>query len=646
MRRKRLLGLALVLLGCGLIGAGCQGPSPDDFPLTAGPSPTATVAGTPTPLAPPPEMLVVCLAEEPASLYLYADNRLASDVVLQSIYDGPTDFVDFSYQPVILEKVPSLADGDAAIAPVPLASGDIYWNPISQLPENIRPGKIYVPSGCENESCLRSFQGGEVQMDQLTADYRLLPGLQWSDGAPLTAADSVLSYELDGASDTPSLKYLFDRTQSYVAIDERTVRWTGIPGFVDAEYPGNFWSPLPAHLLGELSAGEVLASQETNRAPVGWGPYQMVEWRPGEHILLEKNPLYFRAEEGLPAFDQLLFRFVTGGAEAGVQQLLTSECDVLEESVLLDGRGQPAPALLDTLTGYAEDGRLSLAASTGALVTRLDFNLTPAGMPERPPAYDRRVREAADLCLDRQALNTDLFAGLGGIPRGGLPPDHPLAPTDQRAGHDPTQASELLTKAGWLDSDSDPATPRVWAGGLGIPTGTALTFRLTVAQGEAGRALGQALQWQLAECGIGLELVETPAEDLAQPWPDGPVLGRTFDTVVWSWPTLSTPSCEAYASWEIPGQAQPLGINASGFTQPAYDAECRALLVSRPEGQRRSDAVQVLQDILALEQPGVALVAPPRVVAHAPDLCGLAPNPSALTSLWNLEEVGRGQDCK
>jgi ABC-type transport system substrate-binding protein len=185
----------------------------------------------------------------------------------------------------------------------------------------------------------------------------------------------------------------------------------------------------------------------------------------------------------------------------------------------------------------------------------------------------------------------------------------------------------------------------VWAGGLGIPTGTALSFRLTVAQGEAGRTLGQALQRQLLECGIGLELEETPPETLAQPWPDGPVLGRTFDTVAWSWPTLSTPSCEAYASWEIPGQAQPLGINASGFTLPAYDAECRALLISRPEGQRRSDAVRALQDILALERPAVALVAPPRVVAYAPDLCGLAPNPSALTSLWNLEGIRRGEAC-
>jgi peptide/nickel transport system substrate-binding protein len=590
-------------------------------------------------------MLVVCLAQEPTSLYRYADNRLASEVVLQAIYDGPIDFLDFEHRPVILEKVPSLADGDAAIASATLASGDIYWNPMTQLPENLRPGKTYIPSGCQEADCLRSFQGGEVQMDQMTADFRLLPGLQWSDGAPLTAADSVLSYELDGARDTPSLKYLYDRTESYAALDERTVRWTGIPGFLDAEYAGNFWSPLPAHLLGGLTAAEVLAQEQANRTPIGWGPYRIKEWVSGEHILLEKNPSYFRAVEGLPAFDQLLIRFVPAGATAGVQQLLTGECDVLDEGILRAEDGQAAPSLLDTLTGYAEEGRLSVASATGALVTSLDFNLTPAGMADRPPAYDRRVREAVDLCLDREALIAELFAGLGGIPVAGLPPGHPLAATGLAPSHDPVSAIETLTEAGWLDSDADPTTARTWSGGLGIPTGTALGLKLTVARGEPGQALGEILQRQLSACGIGIEVIETSAERLAEPWPDGPVFGRAFEAVLWSWPTLATPACDAYATWEIPGEAQPLGINATGFSQPAYDAACRALLISRPEGEGRSEAVQALQEILALEMPSVAVASPPRIVAHAPNLCGLAPNPSALTGLWNLEAIRRGEAC-
>jgi peptide/nickel transport system substrate-binding protein len=644
---RRVVALPL-MMAASLAWSACQGPSGADFPLTAGASPTPGVPATFTPEPPPPETLVVCLAEEPSSLYLYADTNVASDIVLQAVYDGPIDLLDFAHQPVILEKVPSLAEGDAAITEVTLVSSDIYWNPITQLPENLRPGKPYVPAGCETETCLRTFQGGEIQMDQLQADFRLREGVLWSDGRPLSANDSVFSYMLDGDPATPSLKYVFDRTQSYEVVDDRTVRWTGIPGFLDPEYQGNFWSPLPEHLLGDLSAEQVLALEAANQTPVGWGPYVIKEWTPGLHILLERNPKYFRAGEGLPAFDRLLFRFPEGGPEAAVQQLLTKECDVLDEAVLLEGRGQPAPSpsILQTLASLSDEGRVALVATPGSLVTRLDFNLAPLGAQGRVPATDRRVRDAVDACIDREALNAALLLGLGGIPRGGLPPGHPLAGAAEASSFDPERAKEALTAAGWVDSDSNPATPRVWSGGLGIPAGTPLSFELTLAQGEAGDALANELQAQLAPCGIGLVAEKTQANSLVEPWPDGPVLGQTFEAVAWSWPTLLTPLCESYATWEIPGRQRPLGINATGFTNSNYDSECRSLLVARPEGQRRAEAVQSIQQILAAERPGLAIAVPPRVVAHAPDLCGLEPNPSALTALWNLEAVVRGEGCQ
>ena len=47
-----------------------------------------------------------------------------ANVVREAIYDGPIDERGFDYQPVILEKLPSLADGDAVIEPVSVAAGD------------------------------------------------------------------------------------------------------------------------------------------------------------------------------------------------------------------------------------------------------------------------------------------------------------------------------------------------------------------------------------------------------------------------------------------------------------------------------------------------------------------------------------------
>ena len=45
-------------------------------------------------------------------------------------------------------------------------------------------------------------------MDQVSATYTLKAGLQWSDGAPLTAADSVFSFNLAADAATPVSKAL------------------------------------------------------------------------------------------------------------------------------------------------------------------------------------------------------------------------------------------------------------------------------------------------------------------------------------------------------------------------------------------------------------------------------------------------------
>ena len=47
-------------------------------------------------------------------------------------------------------------------------------------------------------------------------------------------------------------------------------------------------------------------------SPSAGDAYTIEEWTPGDHISLVKNPNYFRAAEGLPAFDRLTFRFVSG----------------------------------------------------------------------------------------------------------------------------------------------------------------------------------------------------------------------------------------------------------------------------------------------------------------------------------------------
>jgi len=62
---------------------------------------------TPTPEPTGLRTLVVCMGQEPDSLFAYGTGWLGAWHILEAIYDGPFDNRDFAYQPVILEKLPT-----------------------------------------------------------------------------------------------------------------------------------------------------------------------------------------------------------------------------------------------------------------------------------------------------------------------------------------------------------------------------------------------------------------------------------------------------------------------------------------------------------------------------------------------------------
>jgi len=375
-----------------------------ELPATVRPtSASAPATELPTPL-PAPKTLIVCLGQEPESLYRYSDAYLygstsrAAETVLQALYDGPLNVRSYQYEPVILEKLPSVADGDARVEQVAVAEGDLYFNPVTLQPANLEPGDPYLPTGCNSPDCIRTFSGGEVTMDQIVAEFRIRSDVNWSDGEPVTAADSVFSFAVDQNVDTPTLKTQADRTASYEAISENSIRWTGIPAYIDSEYFSNFWSPLPQHQLGEMSPEDLLTAEETVRSPLGWGPYIMQEWRPGNDVRMTRNPSYFRSSEGLPEFETLLFRFLDGSPPATIDQLLTSECDILDESAIADALDIQVldSEALKQLQLLASSGKISLASTAGAEMERLDFGLSPTSL-----LADPQLRTALASCIDR-----------------------------------------------------------------------------------------------------------------------------------------------------------------------------------------------------------------------------------------------------
>ena len=652
-RWQRWIALTAILF----LLAGCRPPSEVDFDLAPATTPLAGIASPPPALEPPTETtLIVCLAQEPASLYRYSEAYLygttsrETDAVLEAIYDGPIDVLGYEYSPVILERIPTFDNGDVKIEAVSVTRDEVYFDPEADQAANLSLGRSYLPSGCDTLACAAKYGGGEAAMDRMIVTFRLKPGLLWADGLPLMAADSVFAFNIDSDKDTPTLKYQVDRTGAYESADDVTVVWKGIPGYMDAEYPANFWPPLPEHVLGDVDPSDLTVSELTARRPLGWGAYSIEEWLRGEQIVLRKNPYYFRAAEGLPYFDRLIFRFIGRDFPVVYQQLLTGECDILDETVLLDA-ADPAsvdPEILQQLSQGEEAGRILLSVAAGGDMARIDFNTAPPNPSETAPIFaEARTRKAIAQCIDRTALASELFSGMDMTGQTYLPPDHPLYESDvPQLDFDPGQAIALLEEVGWGDEDGDTETPRTAKGIPGVPNGTALTFSLLAAPNALHEFLASRIADSLSACGIGASLNELPVEELLAAWPEGLVFGRRFQAVLWSWPTWVRPACEMFSSTEIPSPSTKFGANASGYSRGEYDRACQRVMLGLPATASYVEAAAETQTLYAQDLPALPLVMHPRVAAHAATVCGLAADASAPTLIWNLEEIGADETCR
>ena len=637
--RLRLF-MPLVLLtaaACSAQGPGTGGTkTPDNSTLAV---PTATI--TPTPI--PPRFLTICLGQEPESLFLYGDQSLAARSVREEIYDGPYDLLNFEMQPVILEKRPALYDGDVSLEPVPVSPGEWIVDKDGAL-ATLSEGAAFYPAGCHDLACAQVYSGSDpVSMDQLAVRFRLKPGITWSDGTPLSAADSQYSFQVAKTLFPRYRPDLLNHTQAYTALDELTVEWRGVPGYRDPLYATNFFTPLPQHTWSAYPPEQLLSEALSSRQPLGWGPYVIDEWTPGDHISLTKNPGYFRAGAGLPAFDRLVFRFIPNGDEA-LAALLAGECDVVDKTVLSEEQN----ASLGELQGA---GKLAVAFENGSAWEHADFGITTLSQGAPSLFQSKEMRQAIALCIDREGLAAALFPGQSQVPATYLHPQHPFYdPEVPTYAYDPGGAADRLTSLGWIDEDANPQTPRRSVGVPGVPDGSPLEISYQTIDGAVRRQAAGMIQASLAACGVQLNVTYLPADQLFAPGPEWSVFGRLFQMAQFGWETSLEPACFLYTTQEIPGPYPTYprgwgGANLTGYSSPAFDQACETARSTLPDQAEHAQAQRLAQSIFSDDLPVIPLYLIPSRVAMRLDMCGVQLDPSASSALWNLEAFDYGESC-
>ena len=141
---------------------------------------------------------------------------------------------------------------------------------------------------------------------------------------------------------------------------------------------------------------ELKTAEISTRKPLGWGAYVIDEWISGDHISLHKNPLYFRAGENLPYFDDLVFRFVNNSSEA-LDALLVGECDFVDQTAMLD-------TLTSRLSELQQTGQVLVFYQMDAGWEQISFGITPFDSQREQIFALKEVRQAVAMCIDREAL--------------------------------------------------------------------------------------------------------------------------------------------------------------------------------------------------------------------------------------------------
>jgi len=635
--------LALLLSACQFpMGADVETATPTTVELPA--IPTAT----PTPI--PSRTLTICLGEEPNTLYPLGGPNAAARSVLEAIYDGPIDVVAYNYQPTILERIPSVDGGDALIEAVAVRPGTIIVDVEGNLVA-LASGLKVRPAGCRSNDCAITYDGvSPLEMDQMVVDFTMLENLVWSDGEPLTTDDSLFAYNLAKDENTPGSKFLFDRTQVYEATDETHIQWWGVPGFIDPTYYTNFWSPLPRHAWEQFAVSELPRLDIVARTPIGWGPYRLEEWTPGDRLTLTKNIRYFQADDGLPVFDTLVFRIVPD-PNAAMSDLLAGTCDILDPTINLDGQ-------LSLLLQMQSDGQAQALVTPTNTIEWLGLGINPAsyddGYSTTPPLdrpdffYDKRTRQAIALCLDRQKVVDTVLFGLSEVPNTYISPRHPLYnATVSPYPFDPSQGNRILDQVGWRDTDNDPTTPREAFGVLNVPNLTPLVLNYYTSSATQRRQVSEILAQSLGQCGIGVNVTYLSYIDLyAEGSANGPLFGRNFDLAEFAIGTTSLePPCSWYTTAQIPTAFNNwVGANVTGYKSPEFDAACTRAQQQAPDDESYRDAYHLTQSIFNSDLPAIPLYLRLKVAAARPDMCSFDLDPTANT-LWNIESLDYQDNC-
>lgn len=469
---------------------------------------------------------------------------------------------------------------------------------------------------------------------------QLRKGIRFSDGHPFDADDVVFSFAvyMDEKVDSPQRDLLIidGKPLTVTKIDPYTVRFTLPRPYAAAERLFDGLAMLPKHLLDKpYREGKFVGAWSLNTAAAeiaGLGPFRLKQYVPGERVVLERNPYYWKVDshnERLPYLDELTFLFV-GTEDAQVMRFEAGATHMISRlssenyNLLNRERNRTGTQLADL--GPSLEYNFIVFNQNDLAAKKLD------GIARKQKWFrDLKFRQAISAAIDRDAIVRLVYGTRGTALWGNVGPGNKMW-VNKSIPHPPSSlaaARDLLKSAGFS-----------WnaAGQLLDPSSAPVEFSIITSSSNTQRMkMATLLQDDLSHLGMQVHVV--PLEFRA-------LVDRVFQSFDYDAAIMGLGGGDADPNpemnvWTSTGTSHLWHLNE---TQPAtaWEREIDQLMQQQMvtlDYPKRKQLYDRVQQLISEQLPFIFL-ATPNVLAAADSRVGNF-HPAILDpyTLWNAEEL-------
>jgi peptide/nickel transport system substrate-binding protein len=471
-----------------------------------------------------------------------------------------------------------------------------------------------------------------VSKDGKSIDLTLRRGLKFSDGQPLGVEDVLFSFQLylDAGLGSPQRDLLIIGGQplKMTRTGPWTIRFEFSKPYAPAERLFDSLYIVPKNKLeaaqkaGQLRQVWTLANWSTL---AGTGPFRLVEYKPGDRAVFERNPYYWR--KGLPKLDRMTVRFIPD-AEVEALQFRSGAIDLLSRV--------PAQTFDTLKEQLSRSGYQFVDAGPGLEYHFLFFNLNTTGVPS--PAIQRRqqwygqekFRQAVSLALDRQGASKLVYAGRA------TPIWQPVTPGNRlwfdsslaRPAKSMEQARNLLRVAGFR-----------WNGGGDLldSTGMPVTFSIALnAANSQHQRIASIFEQDLRGIGIRVQIVPLEFRSLV----DRVLNTRDYDAAIMALVSGDADPGPEMTVWLADGKNHIWNLNAT--TLAPYEKQLDEWMrtqMSVMDVKQRQALYSRVQGLVQSSLPLICLLSPNILTAHKPGLRNVSRGLLPPYALSRIEEM-------